>query len=116
MKIIVLFILLIMSIQDYKTKEVSNLLFIPFLFYIKINLIIIVLISTFLLFYKYIERYIGGADIKLFIVFIGIFSLEIVINWLFISSLIALIYLIIKRQKEIRFFPCMFLSYILVIL
>ena len=116
MKIIILLILLLMSLQDYKTKEVSNLLFVPLLFFIKFKLMVLIFFILFLLLYRYIASYIGGADIKLFLTFSAIFPFKDFIYWLFIASLIALIYLRIRRQKEIRFFPCLWFSYVLVLL
>lgn len=115
MYLIILFTLLIMALQDYKYGIVSNLLFIPLLFFIKFNVVLVMSFIFFIFIYKYISYYIGGADIKLLFSFFSIFSFNDVILFLLVSLSIALCYSFCFKKKEIRMFPFFFISYCVVI-
>ena len=109
---IILFFLLVMAIQDYKTGEVSDLLYIPLLFFIKNYWLLIVLLIILVIFYKCCKDYIGGADCKIIIIFLCIFSIYYNSVWLLISFFLALIFSLIKQYRTIRMFPFFFISYL----
>lgn len=115
MYFIIFFILLIMAIQDYRKGVVSNLLFIPLLFFIKYTILSIFLFLFFLLIYKYISLFVGGADIKLLISFLGIFSVNETLIFLILSLTLALFYAFIFKEKTIRMFPFFLFSYTMVL-
>lgn len=111
MNLIIIIILLIMASQDYLSGEVSNYLFIPLLFFINFKLEIFIIFIILLFIYKYLQSYIGGADIKLIFIFLLIFSYTFVAMWLFITSLLALL----TRKKQIRLFPFFLIAYLIMI-
>lgn len=112
MQIVILIALLIMAIQDYKFGEVSNLLYLPLLFFIKFNIYIIALFIIVLIIYPLIKKYIGGADIKITFIFLLIFPYNDVLTWLTCSFLLATIVALIMKKKSIRMFPYFFISYL----
>ncbi|MDL2211627.1 hypothetical protein LJB88_01995 [Erysipelotrichaceae bacterium OttesenSCG-928-M19] len=104
-----------MAFQDYRQGLVADYLYLPLLFFIKLNFTIIFFILV-IIFYHKIEDYIGGADIKLIFLFLLIFPLFDVVTWLLVSSLLALSYALVKKQQTIRMFPFFLISYIGVLL
>ena len=104
-----------MAIQDYKTGIVSNLLFIPLMLFLKLSMALVIFFIIVLITFKYISNYIGGADIKIFSIFLGIYDLNIVLIWLVVSLSIALVYSIITKQQSIRMFPFFLGAYLLVL-
>ena len=109
---VILFFLFVMAVQDYKTGEVSDWLYLPLLFFIKNYWLLIGLLIILLVFYKYFKNYIGGADCKIIIIFICIFSIYYSTVWLLLSFVLALLFSYIKQCRTIRMFPFFFISYL----
>lgn len=101
-----------MAVQDYKKGIVPNCLYLPMLPFIKPNLIIISLFILSFLLFKLYSKHLGGADIKLFFIFLAIYPLYNLMWWLFFSLFSALIYATIKKRKKIKMFPFFFGSYL----
>ena len=74
-----------------------------------------ILFLMFFISYKYIKKKIGGADLKI-ISILTIFFGPNIVYILFYSSFIALIYILIKRNKKIKipFVPFIFLGVLIV--
>ncbi|MDF9866807.1 Flp pilus assembly protein protease CpaA [Bacilli bacterium PM5-3] len=116
MKLLILFFLCIMAIQDYKTGMVSNYLYLPLLIFIKFNIYILIIFLIVCFLYKLFSNYLGGADIKIFFIFLSIFPISIVLNWLFYSLFLALVYAFLTKKREIRMFPFFCIGYLGVII
>ena len=103
----ILILLIIASINDIKKYEIplviQVLLFIVMLFNTKIYLFFLVLIF-FIIFSCFDFNKIGGADIKILLILFGIYGVNI-LNIIIISSMIAIIYIIIFQKKIIPFVP-----------
>ncbi len=105
--------LIILSIQDLKYGEIHYrylLLIVGFSY--KSAYIILVLI---LLLYKYVQDYIGGADLLIFVLLIskyGYYTTNLIV---LVSSISALFYSLLRRKKKIRFIPFIFIATIIVI-
>lgn len=105
--------LIILSIQDLKYGEIHYrylLLIVGFSY--KSAYIILLLI---LLLYKYVQDYIGGADLLIFILLIskyGYYTTNLIV---LISSICALFYSLLRRKKKIRFIPFILFATIIVI-
>ncbi len=119
--IILLIILISMSISDIKNFEIKNnqLLFLLLisLTFIKKENILFVFSFCLLLFVIGIfsQKYIGGGDIKIFILLTIIFDVNIIYIFLFSSSS-ALIYCYCFNKKKVPFVPFILLSTIFTIL
>jgi Flp pilus assembly protein protease CpaA len=101
-----------MAIQDYKTGLISNLLYLPLLFYVRYDVILILIFIIIFKNYHYLEHYIGGADIKIIFIFLGIYAWYDILVWLLLASLLGMIVMLFKRTRQLRFFPCLWLSYL----
>lgn len=100
-----------MSVQDIKHGEIHYrylLLIVDFSYPIAY----LGIIMTFI-FYKYIDQYIGGADILISLLLMSRYGLFYVSNLLLISSILALVYCLIFKVKKIKFIPFMFISFII---
>ena len=106
---------MLMAIQDFKTGIVSNFLFLPLLLFIKLSIGLVLLFVFFVIIFQFITNYIGGADIKLFTIFMGIFDVNNLLIWLILALSIALIYSIIFRKQSIRMFPFFLMAYVMVL-
>ena len=103
--------MLICAYEDYKLGEIHYrwlIMMVDFRFLLAYPFL---LMSV--LFYRYIEKFIGGADIIIFILLYSRYGLLTVSKILLIASMLALIYSYVKRKKEIRFIPFILLGYIL---
>lgn len=100
-----------MSIQDIKKGEIQLrylLLIVDFSYlYAYVGIIII------LFFYRYVEKYIGGADLLIFCLLTSRYGIVCVSTIALYSSLLALIYCVIKKQNSIRFIPFILLGFII---
>ncbi len=114
-------ILFIMAIFDIYTLKVSNVLQGAFLVcaIYKYGINIYHLLFALLLFVIYIlyeQRYeikIGGADVKIFcILLLG--KLINVVYILFWSSLLAIVYALIRKEKIVPFVPFIWIGYVIV--
>ncbi len=119
--ILILINLLLMVKNDLQKGIVPDIL--------QINLLGLFLISKFdfkqlitciVLYYifKFFEEkwhlYIGGADVKLIIIFTYYLG-SLIINLLFIASTLGLIEIIIIKTKNLKFIPHLVISYYLVV-
>ncbi|MFV0288926.1 MAG: prepilin peptidase [Mycoplasmatales bacterium] len=106
-----------MSYEDLKNLEIKTnnlLIFIIIDIVYNLNnlsikllnqcLLIIILLIILINIFPIINHYIGGADIKIFLLLIPIIGNE-VISLILISSFLGLLYSIIKQQKKIPFIP-----------
>lgn len=119
MIILNLIILLIMSISDFKTMIVSDKLMIIFLVIslIQVEQIgsVIFALCLYILFYIYfnfISKYIGGADLKLICIFIILESVA-TIYIIFIASLTCMLYSFVFNKTKVYFIPFLSLGYFL---
>lgn len=72
-----------------------------------------IFLSIVIIFYKYFEKYIGGADLLIFGLIIsryGIYNLSLI---LFYAAVIGLSYCYIFKKKTIRFIPFIFIGFLL---
>ncbi len=118
-KTLFLFILLYISYCDIKHSYVNDRWFvllivlslvITYSFY-RITLTII-LFTFCTICYKRIENYIGGADIKLMLIYFY-FSNELLIYSLAIASLFGIMYAKLMKVQSIRFIPFLVLGFII---
>lgn len=100
-----------MAVQDYKYGEICDLLYVPLLCFVKIKMLYLILFIALILNYKHLEKYIGGADIKLIILFFLLYNETYVFSWLFLSFCCAILYALLNRKKNIRMFPFFFISH-----
>lgn len=107
-----------MSISDIKNMEIKNyqlimLLIVSLNFLKKGNIFILFSFSFLLLLIAYrFQNYIGGGDIKVFILLSIIFKMRIILI-MFLSSLIALMYCFLLKKKKVPFIPFIFISTII---
>ena len=109
-KIIVIIILILAEIEDYKKKEVSNVYFISLLFLglFKGYIISFNTISTiiFLIIIKQIfDKNIGYGDIKIMIGLTLLYGSMIVLDTFILASIISIIYMDVTKKKKISFLP-----------
>lgn len=103
----------ILSIQDIKRGEIHYrylLLMVDFQYLEGFFLIII-----FITFYKYVQNYIGGADLLIFGLLITRYGLYISINIIFYAAFFGLLYSIIKKVSVLRFIPFIFIGFLIVL-
>lgn len=67
----------------------------------------------FIVIYKYIEKYIGGADLLIFALLMTRYGFYISIEIIFYASVIAYIYALVLKIKTLKFIPFIFIGYIL---
>lgn len=110
-------ILLVMAVQDARHYIVDDKFQIALLVSILFEyqpstprlIIALLLMTLFTKTNKYLEKYIGGGDLKLIsILFIGAGMQIIVI--LFIATMLGLIYGLIRQSKKIPFVPFLWLG------
>ncbi len=110
-----------MSISDIKSMEIKNYqIFILFgtslLFIEKENIFFIFSFCLILFLLGMIfQKYIGGGDIKVFIILTIIFKQNILFVFLFSSSL-ALLYCIFNKKKKVPFIPFILISTLITII
>ncbi len=110
-----------MSISDIKNMEIKNyqilILFnVSLLFIEKENIFFIFSFCLILFLIGMIfQKYIGGGDIKVFILLTIIFKINIIYIFLF-SSFFALIYCIFNSKKKVPFIPFILLSTLITII
>ena len=103
----------ILSIQDIKRGEIHYrylLLMVDFQYLEGFFLIII-----FITFYKYVQNYIGGADLLIFGLLITRYGLYISINIIFYAAFFGLIYSLIKKVSKLKFIPFIFIGFLIVL-
>ena len=101
--------LFILAIYDIKTGEIRYpylLMIVDFSFLSAYILLILIII-----FYKYVEEYIGGADLLIFALLVSRYNYYDTFLIFFYASIIALFYAIILNKKEVRFIPFIFISF-----
>lgn len=110
-------ILLVMAVQDFRTYKVNDQYQIALLLsvYFEFDPGVIRIALTLLLFAvftklaKYVENYIGGADLKLIaIIYLGA-GLQI-LPILIVASICGMIFGLIRKQKRIPFVPFLWLG------
>lgn len=67
---------------------------------------------VFFLSYHLYEKYIGGADVIILLLLLSRYGLSFVMELLFLSSALALLYVIIRGKRSIRFIPFMLLGFL----
>ena len=70
-----------------------------------------ILLILIIIFYKYVEEYIGGADLLIFALLVSRYNYYDTFLIFFYASIIALFYAIIFNKKEVRFIPFIFISF-----
>jgi hypothetical protein len=104
-------IFILLAFLDIKYGEISNYLYLLFIPLVKLNLFGLLLFILAMLFFKYIEKYIGGADIKVLLIMLCIFDLDVFVKWLMLSCSSALVYMLLKKEKHVAFFPFLAIEY-----
>ena len=100
--LLILVFLILAAIEDYKTREVSNGITVP-LFFGGVAVIVLspeplyILISLLLYLFWY-KRWMGGADVKVLIALLGLWS-EAALVAFFLLGLWGMV-LLIRKQKE----------------
>ncbi len=100
-----------MSVQDIKYGEIHYrylILIVDFSYPMAYLGILLTLIL-----YKYIEDYVGGADILISLLLISRYGLYFVSNVLLIASFLALLYCLLFKVNKIKFIPFIFASFII---
>lgn len=114
MKLLIILILCIISIQDLKYYLVYDRYFIilysSLLFESSLSLSILklILLAIFILFYK-LEMF-GGADIKLLFYAMLVMNDGQFISLIFFSNICGLFLCVILKKKRIPFIPCIVLG------
>ena len=72
------------------------------------------LLAISLLLYRYVEDYIGGADILIFLLLYSRYGFLFLNQIMFLSAIFGIIYGAIKKKKEIRFIPFILMAFIVV--
>lgn len=113
-------VLLSASISDYQKGIVSDVHWIIFLVLVLIeNFNLGVLIICGLVyciawyFHNVIEKYIGGADVKLLII-IMYKDFSLMLLTLNFACILSLIYLFVSKRKKLKFIPFISISYLVV--
>ncbi len=102
--------LLILSVQDIKYGEIHYRYLLMMVGFSYPSAYIILVLT--LIFYKYLEDYIGGADLLIFCLLISRYSYIFTYRILFVSSLLALIYCLIFKKQRLKFIPFIFLAFL----
>lgn len=118
---IIVFLLILMSLQDMYTMRVSDLFQLILLAVIVITTklellniaVAVAIMASYHIYQRNTEYKIGGADIKL-ISLLTLLSITNTISILFWSSLIAIIYSLLLKQRKIAYVPFLSLGYIIV--
>ncbi len=103
----------ILSIQDIKKGEIHYrylLLMVDFQY-----LEGFIFIITSITFYKYVQNYIGGADLLIFGLLITRYGLYVSINIIFYAAFFGFIYSLIKKVTVLRFIPFIFIGFLRVL-
>ena len=109
--LLTLIALVILSLQDIKTGEIHYrylLLMVDFL-----HLEGYILIITSIIFYKYVQKYIGGADLLIFGLLITRYGIYNVSLTLFYAAILGLLYAVVRKQSELRFIPFILIGFII---
>lgn len=106
-------VFIIMAYLDCKKGIIYDSLYIPLLFYINNYKLFIILLFFLFILYRYIENYIGGADLKITIIMLCVYTWDFVNVWLLISVSLSLCYCLITKKKEIRMFAFFAMSYVI---
>ncbi|WP_423364493.1 hypothetical protein [Mycoplasma sp. P36-A1] len=106
-------VLIIMSINDYYKLEVSNILMLALIPLINLKIEVFIFFMLLLIAFPYISNYIGGADLKIGLIMYSILELNQFINWLLISTFVALMLLVLLKKKQIYMFPFFTIGYVL---
>lgn len=72
-----------------------------------------VFILFIVLFYRYIAKYIGGADLLIFALLYSRYGYESTLRIIMFSCIFALMYSLIKGKESIRFIPFILVSLII---
>lgn len=112
---------LILVYQDLKTMEVKHwsiiFLLVNQLLLFSVSTISLTIGLTFYLFFniifKKVEKYIGGADLKIFTILLLTIPYETIYIMLF-ASLLGIVTSLIFNKKAIPFIPCIFSAYVIV--
>lgn len=96
-----------MSYFDLKTQEIPNCLLLFFIPLLNFKFEALIIFFLLLLFFQYLENYIGGADLKIFLLMYCCLNFFDFITWLMISCLIALAYMLITQKQKIVLLPCL---------
>lgn len=70
-------------------------------------------LALVIIFYKLVEKFIGGADLLIFGLLLTRYGLYAVSIILFYSSLIGVVFSLIKQKKELRFIPFILIGFII---
>lgn len=112
--ILTILALVILAIEDIKFGEIHYrylLLMVDFLY-----LEGYIFLVTTIIFYRYVKKYIGGADLLIFgfiITRYGLYNLSYI---LFYAALLGLVYALIFKVKTLRFIPFILMGFIIFIL
>lgn len=119
-EILLIFLLIIISIEDLKYYQVKDryflLLVILSFTYFNYITFILALCFCFILLFFYHYQMLGGADIKLYFISFMIVGPYGFIPLLLISNLLGLLCFTFKRRKMIPFIPCIAFSLIIVLI
>ena len=103
-KVVVLVLLVIAAVQDYKTREVSNWITIPLfllgLFALMFLHSVLPIIAMTLLFVSWVKGWLGAADAKVLIGLFGVWSLSAIVSMLLLGIYGAYL---LGRQDEKSF-------------
>ncbi|SPJ43862.1 Prepilin peptidase (modular protein) [Leuconostoc carnosum] len=114
--------LLFFSLEDWHDKSIHAYLLIPWLVYLiihvhdKQHLLMTFSILSISLWLVFIRRAMGSGDIPVLLNLALINDLNGFALTLFVTSILALIYLTIKRTHELPFVPFLFIGWLIVIL
>jgi|GEM_PF-2135283 len=112
MNLYLLLILTVLSILDFKYREVNDWYYILFLPLIQFDWMIVGLFVLLSVSYKYIQTYIGGADIKISLIMLMVLGYDSFLLWLMYSALFGLIFMLVKQIRLIPFVPFMLMGYL----
>lgn len=93
----------ILALQDIKYGEIHYRYLILIVDFSYPTAYFIIIFTMF--FYKYMEKYIGGADILIIALLISRYGYYLSYQLVFFASLSALIYCLYCKVKEVRFIP-----------
>lgn len=102
--------LLILALLDFRNGEIRYrylLLMVDFSY-----LSAYLLLFLFIVYYKYIDKYIGGADLIIFALLVSRYGYYASFLIYFYSSIIGLIYACIFKLHKLRFIPFIFMGFI----
>ncbi len=110
-----------MAISDLRSYTVSNWLQLLLIVAVVMTdiprgwnvMLALSIYCSYKLFYKYVNKWIGGADIKIFCI-LTLYNFTYALAGFYIATGLGLIYALVKNKKRIPFVPFIWIGYMLV--